>query len=99
MTSRVRTPGIALRRVCENAGILIFASLVVMSIALGRYPGALVWTGALLVFFAHACEGRAASAANSAGADAGARASTRRYDLMRWCGLLLASIGAAAIGL
>ena len=31
-----------MRRVFENAGILIFASLFVMSVALGRYSVALV---------------------------------------------------------
>ena len=97
MSSRAREPGDAVRRVLENAGILIFASLLVMSIALGRYTGALVWCGALMVFFAHAWEGRASRrSANEAEPQAvGAR--PRHYDALRWVGVVLSLLGAAAL--
>ena len=45
-------------RVLENAGVLAFASLLAMSLVMERYTGALVWLGALLVFFAQAWEAR-----------------------------------------
>jgi hypothetical protein len=97
MSSRAREPGDAVRRVLENAGILIFASLLVMSIALGRYTGALVWCGALMVFFAHAWEGRASrrSATEVEPQEVGAR--PRHYDALRWVGVLLSLLGAAAL--
>jgi hypothetical protein len=97
MSSRARDPGDAVRRVLENAGILIFASLLVMSIALGRYTGALVWCGALMVFFAHAWEGRASrrSATDVAPQAEGAR--PLHYDALRWVGVALSLLGAAAL--
>ena len=97
MSSRAREPGDAVRRVLENAGILIFASLLVMSIALGRYTGALLWCGALMVVFAHAWEGRASrhSAIDVAPQEEGAR--PRHYDALRWVGVLLSLLGAAAL--
>ena len=98
MSSRAREPGEAVRRVLENAGILIFASLLVMSIALGRYTGALVWCGALMVFFAHAWEGRASRRSETdvaPQAPEGAR--PRHYDALRWVGVTLSLLGAAAL--
>jgi len=88
----------ALRRVLENASILTFASLLVMSLALGRYTGALVWTGALLVFFAQAWEARAPlrSDDESPAPDA-RRASPRHFDVLRWLGVMLALGGVAAL--
>ena len=99
MTTRVRSSTVALRRVFENAVILIFASLFIMSIALERYPGALVWCGALVVFFVHAWEGRVAPAPDHASATSAARslALARHFDLLRAIGLLLSVIGAAAL--
>lgn len=98
MSSRAREPSEAVRRVLENAGILIFASLLVMSIALGRYTGALVWCGALMVFFAHAWEGRASrrnATEFAQRATEGPR--PRHYDALRWVGLALSLLGAAAL--
>jgi hypothetical protein len=98
--SRTRLPSEQLRRVLENAGILIFASLLVMSVALGRYTGALLWGGALLVFFAHAWEGRAQSPTADAGAaEAAEPARARRFDVLRWLGVTLALGGAVALAL
>ena len=100
MMSRTRPPSEQLRRVLENAGILIFASLLVMSVALGRYTGALVWGGALLVFFAHAWEGRAQPPAADAGAaEAAVPVRARRFDVLRWLGVTLALGGAVALAL
>jgi len=98
MSSRTREPSDTVRRVLENAGILIFASLLVMSIALGRYTGALVWCGALLVFFAHAWEGRA-SRRSETGVEAQAPLGVRprHYDALRWVGVALSLLGAAAL--
>jgi hypothetical protein len=88
-------PANAFRRVLENAGILSFASFLVMSIALGRYTGALVWFGALLVFFAQAWEGRVPSRSEGAPEFGGfERARSHRFDVLRWLGLMLALGGA-----
>lgn len=95
--SRPRKPSEPLRRVLENAGLLTFATLLVMSVALGRYTGALVWCGALLVFFAHAWEGRIARAPEQAMHTAAAR--SRRFNLLRWIGVALAFSGAMALAL
>ena len=92
-----RKPSAPLRRILENAGLLSFATLLVMSVALGRYTGALVWCGALLVFFAHAWEGRIRHVPEPA-ADA-ATARSRRFNLMRWIGVALAVSGAIALAL
>jgi hypothetical protein len=89
-------PRYAVRRVLENACILTFASLLVMSVALGRYAGALVWCGALIVFFTHTWERRAHRASESATAPGG-MALRRRYDTLRWLGLALALAGVAAM--
>ena len=98
MSSRASEPGEAVRRVLENAGILIFASLLVMSIALGRYTGALVWCGALMVFFAHAWEGRASRHCATDVAPQGPEgARPRYYDALRWLGVALSLLGAAAL--
>lgn len=100
MLGRTRRPTEALRRVLENAGILIFASLFVMSLVLGRYTGALVWCGALLVFFAQAWEGRTGPRrAADAAAPPDGSARPRRYDVLRWLGVTLSLAGAAAIAL
>jgi hypothetical protein len=101
MTSRARSSTVALRRVFENAVILIFASLMVMSIVLERYPGALVWCGALLVFFVHAWEGRVTpTSGRAATASAGpGGALAHHFNLLRWIGLLLSVTGVATLGL
>lgn len=83
-----------LRRALENAGILSFASLLVMSLALGRYTGALVWCGALLVFFAHAWEGSVLQRHDLAPDAALAAARRRRFDALRGVGVALALAGA-----
>jgi hypothetical protein len=98
MTSRTREPAEALRRVIENAVLLIFASLLVMSVALGRFADGLLWCGALMVCFAHSCDGR--ERRRLQGDDQAGRAQsprTRRYDVVRWVGLALAFIGAAGV--
>ncbi|HQR69833.1 MAG TPA: hypothetical protein PLE54_04475 [Burkholderiaceae bacterium] len=98
--SPARKPSEPLRRILENAGLLIFATLAVMSLALGRYTGALVWSGALLVFFAHAWEGRFPSRiAAPSQDDDGAPARSRRFNALRWIGVLLAFSGAIALAL
>ena len=97
MSSRAREPSDAVRRILENAGLLIFASLLVMSIALGRYTGALVWCGALMVFFAHAWEGRASRRSATDFAPQAEDARPRHYDALRWVGLALSLLGAAAL--
>jgi len=96
MTARTRAPGWVVRRILENAGILTFASLLVMSVAFGRYSGALVWCGALLVFFAHAWEARVSRRLEEAPAGAGSHAQRpRHFDALRWAGIALALGGAA----
>jgi hypothetical protein len=96
MTDRARESGWAVRRVLENAGILSFASLLVMSLALGRYSGALVWSGALTVFFAHAWQARSQRRLELL-SDAGAAAVPypRHFDALRWLGIALAFAGTA----
>jgi hypothetical protein len=98
MMGPIRFPSDSLRRVIENAALLILASLLVMSVALGRYSGALVWCGALMVFFAHAWESRVQRrAANEPAArhvKVGLRG--RHFDALRWVGILLACSGALA---
>jgi hypothetical protein len=86
-----------LRRTLENAGILSFASLLVMSVALGRYTGALVWCGALLVFFAHAWEGSALQRHDAAVDAALAAARRRRLHALRVAGVALALAGALGL--
>lgn len=61
MTERFQAGG-RVWRVMENAGVLAFASLLAMSLVMERYTGALLWLGALLVFFAQAWEARLRSA-------------------------------------
>jgi hypothetical protein len=89
-------PRYAVRRVLENAGILTFASLLVMSVALGRYAGALVWCGALIVFFTHTWERRSHRASESPTTPDG-MALRPRYDTLRWLGLTLSLAGVAAM--
>jgi len=93
---RRRPPVEALGRVLENAALLAFASLLVMSVVAGRYASALLWSGALIVFFAHAWESR------SLPLDAAERLTpqasrSQRYDTVRWIGLALAVVGAATL--
>lgn len=96
MTIHTREPSEALRRVLENAVILIFASLLVMSVAMARYDGALLWGGALMVFFAHAWESRSRRRPHDSPAvSSPAPPPARRYDTLRWVGLILACAGAA----
>ena len=92
-------PRYAVRRVLENAGILTFASLLVMSVALGRYAGALVWCGALIVFFTHTWERRSQRASELPTAPGGMALRPRHYDTLRWLGLTLALAGVAAMSL
>jgi hypothetical protein len=99
MNGRTREPAYALRRVLENAGILIFASLLVMSVVLGRYSGALVWCGALIVFFAHTWEGRSHRQREDPSAMVGAAMRPRPYDALRWLGLALSLTGVAAMSI
>ena len=92
-------PRYAVRRVLENAGILTFASLFVMSAALGRYAVALVWGGALIVFFAHTWEGRSQRASDAPKARDGMTLRPRHYDTLRWLGLALSVAGVAALSI
>ena len=46
----------AVMRVFANASLLAFASLCVISLATARFGAALLWGGALLVFFAPALD-------------------------------------------
>jgi hypothetical protein len=77
-----------LARIFGNASLLAFASLLVISIAIGRIGSGLLWAGALLVFFASALERRSVP---DPSLPAG------RADTMRWCGLALALAGAAIV--
>lgn len=95
--SRPPKPSEPLRRVLENAGLLTFATLLVVSVALGRYTGALVWCGALLVFFAHAWEGRIPRSPEQAADSTTVR--SQRFNLLRWIGVALAFSGAIALAL
>jgi hypothetical protein len=95
VTARTREPGWVVRRVLENAGLLIFASLLVMSVGLGRYTGALVWCGALLVFFAHAWEARVSRRLEELPVGAASAAPRpRHFNALRWVGIALALGGA-----
>jgi hypothetical protein len=81
----------AVWRVLGNACLLVFASLAVISVATGRIAAAMLWAGALLVFFAPALDRLAAD---------GVRASrwfAHRANGLRWCGLALAASGAALL--
>ena len=91
MTTRVRSSTIALRRVLENSSLLTFASLLVVSVAMQRYSGALVWAGALLVFFAHACDGRVVPPVPGRPP----KTFARRMDALRAVGLVICAIGVA----
>jgi len=95
MIRRTRLPSEALRRILENAALLAFTSLLVMSVVLGRYAGALLWGGALTVFFVHAWEGRS-HVFDAADGLPRQLLRARRYDSLRWLGLALAFVGAAA---
>ena len=92
MSGRTRSR-FAVRRVLENAGILTFASLLVMSAALGRYAVALVWCGALVVFFTHTWEGRSHRASEPPASPGGMALRPRHYDTLRWLGLALSLAG------
>jgi len=93
---RRRPPVEALGRVLENAALLAFASLLVMSVMAGRYAGALLWSGALIVFFAQAWESRSLPL-DTAERLASQASRSQRYDRVRWIGLALAVVGAAAL--
>ena len=90
-------PRYAVRRVLENAGILTFASLLVMSVTLGRYSVALVWCGALIVFFTHTWESRSHRANEPPPSSGGMALRRRHYDTLRWLGLALSLAGVAAM--
>jgi hypothetical protein len=81
----------AVMRVCANASLLAFASLAVISLATARFGAAMLWGGALLVFFAPALDqiGRANGTRW--------RMLAGRADGLRWCGLALAGAGAALL--
>ena len=79
----------AVVRVLGNAGLLAFASLLVISLSSGRLSAALLWAGALLVFFAAAFDRRVQGAPASWWAG--------RADALRWCGLALSAAGAALL--
>lgn len=81
----------AVIRVCANASLLTFASLAVISLATARFGAALLWGGALLVFFAPALD--RTSLANGTRW----RMLAGRADGLRWCGLALAGAGAALL--
>jgi hypothetical protein len=83
-------------RVLENAGVLAFASLLAMSLVMERYTGALLWLGALLVFFAQAWEARLRAAGFPTGL---ARPSqlVSFLDALRRAGVGLSLIGVAAL--
>ncbi|MGB3429716.1 MAG: hypothetical protein WBA53_16255 [Burkholderiaceae bacterium] len=78
-------------RVLANASLLAFASFAVISLVGGRIDAALLWTGALLVFFAPALDRAARPDLLRTGRLA------RRADGFRWCGLALAAAGAALL--
>jgi hypothetical protein len=81
----------AVLRVFGNAGLLAFASLCVISLISGNIGSALLWGGALLVFFAPALDQTAVSDLSRTGWLA------RQADALRWCGLALAAAGAALL--
>jgi hypothetical protein len=87
-----RDPGTVFRRAFENAGVLACAGLLAMSLALGRVGAALLWGGALMVFFAHAWQARAVPTEAAPAVSA-----QRRRALLRGAGLLLAVAGAALL--
>jgi hypothetical protein len=62
-----------------------------VSVALQRYSSALVWAGALLVFFAHSCDGRV----DPPMPGRPRRAFARRMDGLRAAGLVICAIGVA----
>lgn len=78
-------------RVLGNAGLLVFASLCVISLVARQFEAALLWGGALLVFFAPAFD----RLVPPGGAPASRFA--RRADALRWCGLAFAAAGAALL--
>jgi hypothetical protein len=78
-------------RVLANASLLAFASFAVISLVGGRIDAALLWTGALLVFFAPALDRAARPDLLRTGWLA------RRADGLRWSGLALAAAGAALL--
>jgi len=94
MTERFERAG-GVWRVLENAGVLAFASLLAMSLVMGRYTGALVWLGALLVFFAQAWEARLRATGLPIGL---ARPSLCNFlELLRRAGVGLSLIGVATL--
>lgn len=79
----------ALVRVLGNAGLLVFASLCVIALVARQFGAALLWAGALLVFFAPAFDRLVPPGAAPSSRFA------RRADALRWCGLAFAAAGAA----
>jgi hypothetical protein len=94
MTDRFEKAGVW--RVLENAGVLAFASLLAMSLVMGRYTGALVWLGALLVFFAQAWETRLRAAGLPAGLARSSQLSSF-LETLRRAGVGLSLIGVVAL--
>ena len=81
----------AVVRVLANASLLAFASFAVISLVGGRACAAMLWTGALIVFFAPALDRAARPDLLRTGWLA------RRADGLRWSGLALAAAGAALL--
>jgi hypothetical protein len=77
-------------RVLGNAALLTFATLLVVSVATGRFAASLLWGGALLVFFAPALDRPQPTSTPPS-------ARARYGDALRWCGLALAAAGAALL--
>jgi len=94
MTDRFEKAGVW--RVLENAGVLAFASLLAMSLVMGRYTGALVWLGALLVFFSQAWETRLRAAGLRAGLARSSQLSSF-LETLRRAGVGLSLIGVVAL--
>jgi hypothetical protein len=86
-----RAPRRALARIFANASLLVFASLAVMTLVSGRLAAALLWAGALMVFFVHALELRQGALDRAAGARA------PWIEAVRWAGLACALSGAAVL--
>jgi hypothetical protein len=95
MTDRFERAG-GVWRVLENAGVLAFASLLAMSLVMERYTGALLWLGALLVFFAQAWEARLRSAGLPPGLVRPAQL-FNFLETLRRTGVGLSLIGVAAL--
>lgn len=95
MTERFERVG-GVWRVLENAGVLAFACLLAMSLVMERYTGALVWLGALLVFFAQAWEARLRAGGHPTALTPNSQVGGF-LEAMRKAGVGLSLIGVAAL--